>query len=358
MTSNSAKKKTIRGTAKDVECRYATALDPKLEQWRALAAEWIATVKSAKKTAMQAMANFLVDYIHRQSLETDPAKFLRKGNSIPCFYESCLSHIKERKEIQRRHKKVNEFLDYVLENYFSVDDDDGNRVVSPAFCNSFPPLPGAVDSNHAGGNRDESNKLVLPHYFITRLRHLLCPLYAKNFTDWTWSQSAEDTNSGGGWFVVPLELIDKTDPDCVWRSRVTSQHEQKKFGYSKSVYEMWSPVRAVALYLKLQLPLRTYQVRMLDSGEADTHRYAKGEWVRNASPLAKGNDRNPYQRGVFRQMTDEIKHRRMTGLFINTNKTADKGKDEWSKGYSIPWEHPEVLYWLEKLRNCEHEQRS
>jgi len=48
----------------------------------------------------------------------------------------------------------------------------------------------------------------------------------------------------------------------------------------------------------------------------------------------------------------------MTGLFINTNKTADKGKDEWSKGYSIPWEHPEVLYWLEKLRDWQEKYNS
>jgi hypothetical protein len=39
---------------------------------------------------------------------------------------------------------------------------------------------------------------------------------------------------------------------------------------------MWSPVRWVALLAKLILPLRTLQVRMLDSGEADTWRYAAG----------------------------------------------------------------------------------
>jgi len=50
-------------------------------------------------------------------------------------------------------------------------------------------------------------------------------------------------------------------------------------------------------------------------------------------------------------MKDDIRHVSMTGLYINTNKTADRGKEEWSKGYTIPWEHPEVLRWLEKLRD-------
>lgn len=40
-----------------------------------------------------------------------------------------------------------------------------------------------------------------------------------------------------------------------------------------------------------------------------------------------------------------------TGLYTNTNKTADQNKDELERGYIIPWQHEEVLYWLEKLRN-------
>ncbi len=41
----------------------------------------------------------------------------------------------------------------------------------------------------------------------------------------------------------------------------------------------------------------------------------------------------------------------MTGLHVNTNKTADKNKEERERGYTIPWQHEDVLYWLEKLRN-------
>jgi hypothetical protein len=357
MTSNNdkVKKKRIRGTAKDAECGYATALDQKLEQWRVLAAEWLATLKEGKSDAMAALKIFLVDYVHEGGLDVDPANFLRRNNSAPCIYERCLSRFKTKRQIALHFTKISDFIDYVLNSYFSVDDDDGNRVTSPAFGNPIPSLPDAMHSNHASGKNDESNKLVLPHYFITRLRRLLCPVQAKNFADWSWAQSAEERT---GWFVVPVDNIDKTDPDCVWRQRVTSEHERSTHGYGELVFEMWSPARAVALYLKLQLPLRTLQVRMLDSGEADTHRYEKGNWVKNTSSLARGNAKNPCRRGVFRQMTDDIKHRQMTGLFINTNKTADKGKDEWSKGYSIPWEHPEVLYWLEKLRDWQEKYNS
>ena len=102
--------------------------------------------------------------------------------------------------------------------------------------------------------------------------------------------------------------------------------------------------------LKLELPLRTCQVRMLDSGEADTWRYMHGPnggaFELNDSPLAIGSATRPYQRGIFHRHANESG----AGLYINTNKTADINKAENAKGYVIPWAHETVLYWLEKLR--------
>ena len=46
-------------------------------------------------------------------------------------------------------------------------------------------------------------------------------------------------------------------------------------------------------------------------------------------------------------MTEEYS----TGLYVSTNKTADQNKDELQRGYTIPWQHEELLYWMEKLRN-------
>ncbi|MBF4286127.1 VPA1269 family protein, partial [Vibrio anguillarum] len=117
-------------------------------------------------------------------------------------------------------------------------------------------------------------------------------------------------------------------------------------------YVIWSPVRAMALYLKLQLPLRTFQVRMLDSGEADTWRYESGQWIKNdVNDFVEGSEKRPWQKGVFHRIITPDIGDVMTGLYINTNKTADKNKDEITRGYVIPWQHEDVLYWLEKLRN-------
>lgn len=114
---------------------------------------------------------------------------------------------------------------------------------------------------------------------------------------------------------------------------------------------------AIALLVKLILPLRTFQVRMLDSGEADTWIYAAGNWTLNPSRLAQGSERRPLQQGVFRRsnpLTDGAAD--STVLYINTNKTADIAKSGDDKGYVLPWSfggptRQDVFYWLEKLRN-------
>jgi hypothetical protein len=340
----------IRTATRDVEFLYLKTIDPNLEQWRVLAAEYVATLTASVDGGLNALKMFLVNYIHEQKLPTKPAEFLRADYEPPSFYELCLATRKSKSAVQSVHGSLSRFLDYVLNNYFSVEDDWGRRIVPPEFRNTLPPLPVGL-----AGHSDaplESNKSVLPYRYVEELRKTLCPHDAKSFGDLTWAQTAGDSVKGGDWFIVSENAIDRDDPDCVWRLRATSKFEKYTGGVTEShIYEMWSPVRAIALYLKLELPLRTYQVRMLDSGEADTSRYSKGKWVKNDSTLAKGSDKAPCRRGVFRRMSDSLKQVDMTGLYINTNKTADRNKDEWSKGYELPWQHERVLYWLERLRN-------
>ena len=318
--------------------KYATVLDPNLEQWRIIVAEWVGSLKRGKNVGMSAARIFLIDYIHGQKLETNPVEFLRAEYVAPCLYESCLKKYSVREEIIRLHIKITEIVGFALSNYLSIEDDLGIRIIPPEFKNPIPVLPEAIEGHRS--YLQESDKSVLPYRYITKLRHLLCPKNSVTFSDWKWAQkTTPGFQTCGGWFKVPFELIDQSDPDCVWRKQ------------NKTEYEMWSPVSAMLFYVKLQLPLRTYQVRMLDSGEADTYRYFNGAWKKNSSLLAQGTKKNPLRHGVFREITDEIKRVSMTGLYINTNKTADHGKDKVSKGYTLPWEHSEVLYWLQKLRD-------
>ncbi|WP_171456864.1 gamma-mobile-trio integrase GmtZ [Acinetobacter baumannii] len=181
----------------------------------------------------------------------------------------------------------------------------------------------------------ESVYSAIPYQYISRLKKILCPQIRGNFSDWKWAISYCDVNLFSSvWFEVSEKTIDKSDPDCVWIQT------DKKF-------YMWSPVAAVALWVKLNLPLRTYQVRMLDSGEADEWRYVKGQWDLNHNPLII-KKRN---RGVFRRQYDSEIKKWVTSIYISTNKTADTFNDTKELGYTIQWNNIDVLYWLEKLRN-------
>lgn len=205
---------------------------------------------------------------------------------------------------------------------------------------------------------------ALPYTYIKRLRKLLCPLERGHFSQWKWAIDQSDAFLSNGrhfrdWFIVDKSQIDRNDPDCVWQEVIVDKAKSIRVNGALRAYKegerffiIWSPVRAMALYLKLQLPLRTFQVRMLDSGEADTWRYERGQWVKNeANNFVEGSEKRPWQKGVFHRIVTPDIGDIMTGLYINTNKTADKNKDEITRGYVIPWQHEEVLYWLEKLRN-------
>lgn len=321
---------------------------PQLENWRALAVEWLKGEPQGIHDRLKALTNFLERYLVQQRLPLDPAVFFARSTVLPDFYRTaCRDSVSSIKF----NNYIHAFLHFVLLRDFSVRGDDGQLVVSPAFRNPLPRM-----SKSGRPNRDESVHSPLPYGYIDELRQMLAA--GPHFCDWQWAQSAQGVELGQpgrgapDWFEVTEEQIDQSDPDCVWRVRTFNQRYR-----DGQVLEMWSPVRWVALLVKLILPLRTFQVRMLDSGEADTWRYSAGEWTLNRSRLAQGSERRPLHQGVFRRSNPlSDGEESSTVLYINTNKTADIAKSGPEKGYVLPWSlggpvHQDVHYWLEKLRN-------
>ncbi|MFQ1641517.1 integrase family protein [Aeromonas veronii] len=335
----------------DLNFDYVVAQDQRMSHWQKLAAEWLSQQKRAVPTWHVALDKFLVAYIIGCGLARNPITYLSRASPPAQHFHDVLLNVKTKGaigQLSRADIKLNnsvaEFLDWVLNDKLSIEDEHGLKVIPPSLHNPVvrqSPIGFIVPT--------ETTKAALSIRYIEELRTMLAE--GPVFRDWLWAQQAmEAGSSGGDWFRVPPYLIDPDDPDCVWRERAASAYERKYFKTPSLVTEMWSPVRAVALYLKLELPLRTFQVRMLDSGEADTWSYIHGlqggNFVLNDSPLATGSVARPYQRGVFHRSLNESG----AGLFINTNKTADYGKAENDKGYVIPWVNETVLYWLTKLR--------
>ncbi len=317
---------------------------PQLATWRAVAMEWIKGETRGIDTRLKALVSFFERYLVQQGLTLDPAVFLARSTVLPDFYRTACP---DSEKGIKYNNIIHAFLHFVLMRDYSEAGDDGQPVVSPAFRNPVPRM-----SKSGLPKRDESVHSPLPYGYIDELRQMLAA--GPHFCDWQWAQSPMGAEIGQrrygapDWFEVTEDQIDRNDPDCVWRARPLKNGTR---------LEMWSPVRWVALLVKLILPLRTFQVRMLDSGEADTWRYSMGEWTLNPSRLAQGSERRPLQQGVFRRsnaLSDG--EDASTMLYINTNKTADIAKSGPEKGYVLPWcsggpVHQDVFYWLEKLRN-------
>ncbi|NQY36851.1 MAG: integrase [Alteromonadaceae bacterium] len=318
------------------------------EEWRLLAAEWLSVQDTGINTKLLALTHFFETYL---------IGFIPYSSSICAFFEGvygqshrCSSEEyknvllkntdrRDNASLARLINAVTDFLDWVLRTHFSELNNNGHLI--SVWNNPFQKVK-------YKGKHSETVYNPLPYRYILNLRHILCPKLRGHFSDWIWAQ--KQTGQGtkhGDWFKVDRSIIDKTDPDCVWREKVVNSSNKQV-----TLYQIWSPVKAMMIYIKLHLPLRSYQVRMLDSGEADTWRYDHGQWKLNdKAAFALGNEKHPFSKGVFRRHVDHVFRNESTGLYISTNKTADQNKDELDRGYEIPWQNEDVLYWLEKLRN-------
>ncbi|MGX9133810.1 gamma-mobile-trio integrase GmtZ [Rummeliibacillus sp. JY-2-4R] len=345
----------VHGTSTSENLEWLLEYDSDLQQWNEYATVWLKTFVRDKSLALKSLSNFFKKYVIPYNITRSVQEFISIEYDTPDFYEIIYAKRGSQSHALAEAKKIVEFVDWIIAEKFSVEDDLGNKLTPAEFKNPLIKyLPDSVKSSQ----RNESNKNVLPYRYIKYLRNILCPPNATCFKDLKFAQSAGDASrTGGDWFIIDKSVIDENDTDCVYRFRKTSKYEQRRKGLSEEVYEMWFPGTTVLLLTKLLLPLRTYQVRMLDSGEMDTYKYVQsirnvaGEWIKNDSHLSQGTERNPFERGVLRKFKDKTTQLEMTGFFINTNKTADINKEESDKGYDIPWQYEEAQYWLAKLRD-------
>ncbi|MCQ1061213.1 integrase family protein [Photobacterium sp. ZSDE20] len=347
-----------------------TTLGAEWLQWQELAAEWMAGQTAGIDHKQIALTRFFESYIRQYASYAigDISLFFKGYQGHQCSSEELETLVRKTqnssKAIQSGVNVPCDFIDFVIQKVFSEEDDNGKLVSL---------LENPLSKIKRQYSPTETVRNPLPYRYIQDLRQILCPLpdkteltvieqnleqgeallppyHYRHFKHWTWAQQQTGQHKTGGdgdWFEVEPELIDKTDPDCVWRTKKIVRK-----GNETILHQIWSPVKAMVIFMKLHLPLRTYQVRMLDSGEADTWRYENTQWVLNTKhDFALGSEKRPFGKGIFRRVHDTMTGQYSTGLYINTNKTADQNKGELERGYIIPWQNNEVLYWIEKLRN-------
>jgi hypothetical protein len=111
----------------------------------------------------------------------------------------------------------------------------------------------------------------------------------------------------------------------------------------------WCPIRAAVLALKLLLPLRTHQVRFLESSEGDDVIFRDGQWTANPAPTRPRRGR--VRRGFLHCLEDAMTGEAGVGFFVNTNKTADFQQRAHEQGYVIPWENKRAIAVAELLES-------
>mgnify|MGYP000047117197 CR=1 FL=1 len=353
-----AKKYKRKGYTTDLTLRWITEeFGPEWLQWQQYAAEWIAQQQAGLSEKLGGIKHFINYLANRAPYGFDVVSMLKghpQGHKVSS--EEFIKYLESKgSKASNSNSKyvsyVNSLIDYILVAHLSVEDDHG--ISTPLFQNPF-------HKTVAKRLNTETVHSPLPYRYIQQLRQIVCPYpsesntktpwIGRHFSDWHWS--IEHLQSGNlAWMEVSPEVIDPNDPDCISRTRTVTRIVGKS-SKQVEIHEIWSPVVAMFMFTKLHLPLRSYQVRFLDSGEGDTWRYEQGQWVENTKHAFKyGTTKRPYQKGVFKRILDSMSESYSTGLYISTNKTADQNKDEVQRGYTIPWEHEELLYWLEKLRN-------
>lgn len=337
------KRKRHDGRSYDLTLQWLTKNHgQKWEAWRQLGEEWITSQDTGTHLKLDTLCMFFDIYLVQTVPWTaDVVTFFVGKNGWQASTVEFKKNVFEKTNCGNNKGTIDKlnyafgFIEWVLDTHFS---EKRNAIKSiRLYSNPFEKVS-------SKGKNTETVYNPLPYRYICDLRHILCPKTRGNFLDWVWAQqqTGQGITRSGDWFEVDENLIDKNDMDCVWRCKeITRNHK------CITIHQIWSPVPAMVLFIKLHLPLRTYQVRMLDSGEADTLRYENGKWIKNSHPFALYH----HNKGVFRQFKDNAIGFVSTGLYISTNKTNDQNKDEFERGYEIPWQNDDVLYWLEKLRN-------
>lgn len=255
---------------------------------------------AGKVTALNAFLDFLVAH---PDVCRDP-KRLVIGEAMSASFPRWLREkrkLTERSENYSRYINViSSFFDFVVGRWFT---DEGVRAAG-----TKNPIPREARRSIS---RTRTNRKALPTFIIRRMREIVLA------DDFAWPRSLKQDY---------FHSVDETG----------------------AVQRNWSPVRAVALLVKLHLPLRGFQVRLLNSGEADDIRYESQTetWIDNEHTLAGSH---PRPMGVIRRYHDEFSGADFAGFYVNTNKTQDTDL-KTGRGYEMPWNYKVVVDWLCELR--------
>lgn len=275
--------------------------DEALSEWRSIFEAWFGgEVTSGLEAKRSALSTFFRYLLACAQVTRNPLEFVSRTYICPVPFEAWIDDQGyEEGTSAKRIGQVAGFFDWYVDTHLALEDDFGRPVRNPSLFNP-------IARRKEAPKRAETAREALPIRYLRELIHIITE------NDYAWAKGFKED----------------------YLSRYDTETQQWKL--------FWCPVRAYALLIKLYLPLRTFQVLMLDSGEGDSVLYRDGLWEKNTTDLAP-HGRRSVQRGFLRQFKDNGTGGEFVGFYVNTNKTADRFKDADARGYEMPWQHDEVI---------------
>ncbi|MDN5114884.1 VPA1269 family protein [Aliarcobacter butzleri] len=283
-----------KGKRSDPFFEWALHYDITLYLWTTFFSTYLELKKNSYNLYRQAFINFLDYLIYYPNIARDPFLYLSINYDIPEEFKKYAINIKKLPEnntgLRNSLSKLCDFFDWFL--IVNCTYDNNHQIIDTNYKNPIEKI------SIKNKNYTETYRNALPSRYLRILEEIITE------DDYKWPKTLKNE-----WIIHNNERI-------------------------------WSPVTTYLILLKLKTPIRTYQLRYLDSGEGDKFYfdYDTWNWKINSNAIYK------YQKdykGVLRKIIDNNTQNELVGLYINTNKTKDSNSD--LKGYTIPWENKEVI---------------
>ncbi len=298
-------------------------------QWAIKIDEFMKVAKGGQ-TKLSHLCRFVRFFIERVDKSKSPTELLTKEKVDVRAFRELVNNLAAQNLQRKMIVAVNEFLDYVIENELTFEDEETGEI--ERVLDARNPFLYVPTNQYSSSAPNETTKPYLQYHFVKKAQEWLIPHHAKSFQDLKHLQVFD-----ADWIQVDESLIDRNDKNCVY----------KKIG---SQFYIWVPIDWLHLYALTKIPLRGIQIAYNDSGEADDLIADLDEtgriiWIKNPSPLAGLTKKQSF----IMQMSENGQ----LGTFVTTNKTKNDGKP-----YSIPWMPEDLAYWLIVLRKWQQKYNS
>lgn len=297
-------------------------ISPKYTTWAIKIKEFMTKARGGGTKETQ-LCRFVRLYIEQIDKSKSPHAFLTQEKFDTKTFRDLLENIESEPMRRKLVVYVNEFLDYILDNDLTIEDEETGEIVR--IDNARNPFSFLLNQQNISSSsiRTETTKPCLQYHFVKKVQEWILPTSAKNFQDLEHLHRFD-----ADWVKVNFDQLDLNDPDCVYR--ITNNQAY-----------LWCPTDWIHTYALTKVPLRGRQIAYNDSGEADEYianlnQQGKVIWEKNNSPLSQLTK----EQSFIKRMPDG-----QIGMYTTTNKTNNNGQ-----GYTIPWIAEDLAYWLIRLR--------